>query len=268
MTNESVSDWVFNLINKTVEKNYQFTEESIFAREREAINCDSRINNTIALISLLFDACREQLSGYFINLDNNLPLAAFSCYRTYLETAALCAWLSDPSIDAIERHARQLTYRANEQIYLIQPFKKEADFEALRKTMVDRLQDFAKEAMEYRISPVLDTKNNIIGIGKVIPNFSALINKYFDLKPIYSYLSNIIHGHQAEMTTAGGKVGEEVIIDGMVRVKINTEPNPEFIKQLEISLRISFLIVCTNIWVLFGWEELIIEYSTYIMNDN
>lgn len=253
MTNESISDWVFNLINKTVEKNYQFTEESIFAREREAINCDSRINNTIALISLLFDACRQQLLGYLINLDNNFPLAAFSCYRTYLETAALCAWLSDPSIDARERLARQLTYRANEQIYLIKPFEKDADFEALRKTMVDRLNDFAKEAREYGISPVVDGKNNIKGIGKLIPTISTLIDEYFELKSLYSFLSNIIHGHQSEMTTAGGKVGEKVVIDGMVRVKINRKTNPEFIIQLEICLLESLQIVLNNMWVLFGW---------------
>lgn len=254
MTIESVSDWVVLLAKKTTEHNYQFTNESKLEKERKTINCDSHVNNTIAIISILFDACSQQLSGYFINLDKIFPLAAFSCFRSYLETASLCAWLSDPSIDALERLARQLTYRTHEQIFILKTLEKELDYETLRKQKIDRLNDFAKEAMEYGILPVHDKKNNIIGIGKVIPNISELINKYFDLKPIYSYLSNIIHGHQAEMTTAGGKIGEKVIIDGMERVSISREPNPELIKRLEICLKISFPIVIENMWKLFGWK--------------
>ena len=138
MTIDSVSDIVVLFANKTLAHNNQYAENSLLDQERRSLCNDKAIGNTIALISLLFDACIQHLSGYFLNLDNVYPLAAYSCFRSYLETAALCAWLSDPKINATERLARQLTLRIHEQKYYIKPFVNEADYESLKNQNRER----------------------------------------------------------------------------------------------------------------------------------
>ena len=254
MTIDSASDVVVLLANKTLAHNYRCTENSILAEERKTFANEEQLNNTITLISILFDACIQHLSGYFINLDNIYPLAAYSCFRSYLETSALCAWLSDPKINAKERLARQLTYQIHGQKYFIKPFEKEADSELLKKQKVEKIKDLVKEGNNFGLKEVLDKNGFIIGILEPMPNISNLIESCFDLKPMYSFLSNVVHGHHTEMITSGGRIGKKVVVDGMERVPISREVKQELVENLEVCLKNSYGLVLDSIWELFGWE--------------
>jgi len=164
MSKDSISDMIVLFANKTLAHNYRCAENSIIDQERKTLCDDKAISNTIALISLLFDACIQHLSGYLLNLENIFPLAAYSCFRSYLETAALCAWLSEPRINATQRLARQLTLRIHEQKYFIKPFVKEADYESLNKQKIEKITALGMEGKEFGLEIKLDKNKNIIGI--------------------------------------------------------------------------------------------------------
>ena len=253
MSIDSISDMIALFVNKTLAHNYRCAENSILDQERKTLCDDKAISNTIALISLLFDACSQHLSGYLLNIDNIFPLAAYSCFRSYLETAALCAWLSDPKITATERLARQLTLRIHEQKYFIKPFVKEADYETLKKLKIENITELGIEGKKFGLEPKLDKNRNIIGVNEVMPKISDLIDDYFGLKHYYAFLSNIVHGHHTEMITSGGSLRKKIKIDSMELVPISREVNNELVENLEICIKNSFGTVLDSIWELFGW---------------
>jgi len=261
MSIDSISDVIVLLANKTLAHNYQCTENSILDQERKTLCNDKIMGNTIALISLLFDACIQNLSGYFLNLDNKFPLAAYSCFRSYLETAALCAWLSDPKINATERLARQLTLRIHEQKYFIKPFEKEEDYESLKKQKTEKINNLCMEGKNYGLEPKVDKNNNIIGVNNAMPKISDLIENNFGLKHYYSFLSNIVHGHHSEMITSGGSVGKKVNIDRIELVVISREPNHVLVDNLEVYIKNSFVILLDRMWELFGWMPTEINFT-------
>ena len=266
MSIDSISEMIALLANKTLAHNYRWAENSIIDQERKTLCDDKAIGNSIALISLFFDACIQHLSGYLLNLKNIFPVAAYSCFRSYLETAALCAWLSDPKIKAAERLARQLTLRIHEQKYFVKPFMKEADYEMLKKQNIEKITALSEEGREFGLEPKLDKKINIIGVNGAMPKISDLIDDYFELKHYYSFLSNIVHGHHTEMITAGGSVGKMVNNDSMELVPISREVKSDLVENLEVCIKNSFGIVLDSIWELFGWLPNELNFAELEMN--
>ncbi|QRN82853.1 hypothetical protein JR338_10585 [Chloroflexota bacterium] len=244
MVNDELVSEITRINNHTIGFNYKFTEQSVLAKEITILNNVNQVNNSIALISILYDATIQYFSGYALNIMNGFPLSAFSCIRSFLETAAICSWLSDPNIMALERLARQITYRINVSKYYVKPFRSEVDYESLledSKTYSEGLFN------ELQVASFKNDKYNM-------PQISTLIDDQLAQKPIYSYLSNIVHGHHSEIITSAGEVKSSINIQDMKRIPIERKVNPQFVNQIEICIKDSYIILIEKMWNLFGWD--------------
>ncbi len=125
-----------------------------------------------------------------------LAQASWTVLRMLLESAALSAWLLDPTCGAGERVNRSFSYR---RLGLIEQKKYVVAANSSHLSLADadrKLDKLEADARAIGVQIKRDKNRKTEWIGMSPPKSTALVKIVFDEEPWYRLLSSFVHGHQ------------------------------------------------------------------------
>jgi hypothetical protein len=184
----------------------QPTPDSLADKEiRESPRPESIIT-ACSIATQLIEYSGEHLAAFVKILTEPIePLATWTCVRSMLESCALSAWMSDPSIDHKERIARAFAHRYEglEQqlkygrVVLVQP----TELDALEQ----RIDAVEQTAIALGYPRIHNSKGKRMGIGQRMPGATEIIKLVLDEEEMYRLLSAVAHGHSWAIMQLGFK---------------------------------------------------------------
>lgn len=179
---------------------------SLADKEIRASPRPESIITACSIATQLIEYSGEHLTTFVKTLTEPIePLAAWTCVRSMLESCALSAWMTDPTIDHQERVARTFAHRYEglEQqlrfgrVASVQP----TELDALEQ----RIDEVEKNAIALGYPRIQNFKGKRMGIGQRMPGATEIIKLMLDEEKMYRLLSAIAHGHSWAIMQLGFK---------------------------------------------------------------
>lgn len=192
--------------------------DSLADRElRESARPES-IVSACSIAMQLNEYSGEHLTAFVKTLtEPGEPLAAWTCVRSMLESCALSAWLTDPTIDDTERISRTFARRYEE----LEQQLKFCRVAALPQSELDligqRTDEVERVAMSLGYPRIENPKGKRTGIAQRMPGATEIIGRVLDEEKMYRLLSAINHGHSWAMIALGYKPAVVAAHSGDVR---------------------------------------------------
>jgi hypothetical protein len=165
---------------------------------------ESPFRDAITFSDFAFQYTHDHLSLFVNVLSDHLePITSCTLIRSILETAAIGAWVTDPSIATVERVARvySIRYESIVQNVKVLQCTPGIDREEVEKTK-NRIDSIANHAAVDGID-VNRENGRIKWIGKKKPSATELITDVLNAEWIYRLLSAVAHGHHWALRDIG-----------------------------------------------------------------
>lgn len=226
---------------------------------RESARSES-ILTVRAMAGLLIEYSGEHLTTFVKILTEPIePLAAWTCVRSMLESCALSAWLTDPSIDNKERIARAFAHRYEG---LEQQLKfgrlvlfQRAELDAVKQ----RVDTVEQTAIALGYPRIQNSKGKRIGIGQRMPGATEIIKLVLDEETMYRLLSAVAHGHMWAITQVAFKpanaAADTANIAGIRAKYLDKQVNVGHMAYLGLVAARSFSKALWHLWSYMGWDR-------------
>lgn len=186
-------------------------------------------------------------------------LATWTCVRSMLESCALSAWMTDPSIDHKERVARVFAHRyegLEQQLKcgragLIKPTELER--------LVLRIDEVEETAITLGYPPIQNTKGKRTGIGRRMPGATEIITLVLDKEKMYRLLSAVAHGHTWAINALGFKpVQAPSNATSIAGIRVKCLEKQVFVigmAYLGLGAADAFAKALWHLWCYMGWNS-------------
>ena len=152
------------------------------------------IRTVISQSNQLIEVVGDHLTAFVKTISEPLEtIAPWTCVRTILESAAVAAWLLDPSIEARARVGRSLAlwYEGMEQQLRFSRLK----HAGVTRELGERIREVESEAASWGFAPLTRRDGKRLGIGQRMPPATELVRAALDEEGMYRLLSGVAHAH-------------------------------------------------------------------------
>ena len=206
------------LLRNAVTKLYDGTAD-LFAKHGDQPNRGSLIDNEIrespraesivtacSIATQLIEYSGEHLTLFVRALvEPIVPLAAWTCVRSMLESCALSAWMMDPTIGHKARVARVFAYRYESLEQQLKCGRLVSGQPIDLDGILQRIDAVEQTAIALGYSPIRNSKGKRIGIGQRMPGATEIIRIMLNEEKMYRLSSAVAHGHSWAMMQLGFK---------------------------------------------------------------
>jgi hypothetical protein len=171
------------------------SQDSIADKEQKAFAKPYLLVDAYGMAGMLVESSADHIDAFVKTITEPMtPIAACSCVRALLEPCAMAAWLSAPTIGALERAKRVFAIR-HEAIEEHGKFANAIDpAKTASKIVRERVNAIEREAIQLGIKPVRDRQGNRVGIGCPKPGATTLIADMLGEAAPFRLLSAVVHG--------------------------------------------------------------------------
>lgn len=178
--------------------------DSVMSHDILAFGDSRPFHNAVTLSDLAFHYTHSHLSLLAAAIAQSCePLTCCTLVRSTLETAAIGAWVVDPTIGTVERAARVFSIRFDS---IIQNIKVLQCTKNIRNSDIDqtnaRKEVLAQQADALGI-PVGRDKGKVLWVGRRKPGATDMISDVLDDEWMYRLLSSVAHGHHWALRQLG-----------------------------------------------------------------
>jgi hypothetical protein len=208
---------------------------------------------------VLIEVAADQLMAFIKTVSQPAQsIAPWTCTRALIESAALAAWLLDPSLDIRTRVQRSFAFRyegLSQQVKFAHAARINAD-------LASRIDQVEGVALGLGFSRVENQRRERIGIAQQMPSITNLVNQTLGEEETYRLLSAVAHAHPwALQQLSFQRVhGERIRLPDSITDGVNA---PRIEKSLS-TLSVAFLclksayVFARPVWfrcLLFGWDS-------------
>lgn len=159
--------------------------------------------NAFQVGGLMLEAAADHAFALTRLLVEPVPtVAPWTCARGALEASALSCWLLAADISSRERAARGFAYRhatLREQQKLARSINDQPAFDRIAA----RIDEVEGTALALGLSRVVDKNDRRIGIGRVMPSTTDLVEEVFRQETLYRIFSAMAHSQSTAMVRLG-----------------------------------------------------------------
>ena len=200
------------------------TPTSIASKESQASPRPESLVTAWSITTQLIEYSGEHLTAFVKTITEPIePLACWTCVRSMLESCAIAAWLSEPTIDAKTRVGRVFAMRYEGLDQQLKFGRAVSLLATELDSLADRINDVEKIALGLGYPPVLSPKGKRIGIGQTMPSAAEMIKSMLDEEAMYRLLSAVAHGHSWAIIQLGFEDASATQLQSTV-VGINVRP--------------------------------------------
>ena len=208
-----------------------------------------RITDAYIQVNLLFEGAADHLIAFTKTVtEPATTIAPWTCVRALLESCALTAWLTDPTIDATIRVQRSFAFRyegLDQQVKCLRAFGNTADADQ----MVNRIAEVERDALGLGYPPIVNGKGKRIGIAQQMPAITNIIKDTLTEEATYRLMSAMAHGHMWAYRHLGFK-----LVDDVGAPILEKHLDPFLVQYLCVKSANTF---AKPVWLkgrLFGWD--------------
>lgn len=183
-------------------------------------------------------------------------VAPWTCVRAALEMSTLSSWFLEPNITVQERVARGFAHRFQGLVEQ-QKFSKCAGLDS--QSVGRRIEKVEADAMALGFPKMVDGRGSRIGIGRLMPSKTDLIDEVFKKAETYRLLSALAHGHDWAIQAMSFRVVPDMKVepagDGVHLNVIEKAISPNALAYLGI---LAAEVLSRPIWfqaIYYGWDN-------------
>lgn len=162
--------------------------------EEDQFQHPESIRTVVAQINQLIEVAGDHLTAFVKTITEPMEtLAPWTCVRAILESAAVAAWLLDPSVNAEHRVGRSLALR-HEGLEQQRKYCGLKDA-TVAKQLEERIAELEEQAASWGFSRLIGRDGKRVGIGVPMPPSTTLVRDSLNEEAMYRLLSGVVHGH-------------------------------------------------------------------------
>lgn len=241
-----------------------FTISSRASQEARECPEPSVIRTAISQGRLLLEATADQMMAFWrTTQEPSQAIAPWTCVRSELESAALCAWLLDPGIDMKTRAGRSLAFRY-EGIRQEQKLASCHGNYPTSSELEQRIAHLESLASRLGFGKVRNCHGKRIGVAMQMPSATEAVRDMLDAESFYRMLSGMAHAHSWAVHKLGvvacdSVPGGEVSACGAEWHALEKGLTFQSVVFLCVTAAESFIKSAWHMWLLSGWNCTVIR---------
>lgn len=242
------------------ESGHQPSPNSKAALELRTFQRPESVATAFSQGAVLIEVAADQLMAFIKTVSQPAQsIAPWTCTRALIESAALAAWLLDPTLDIRTRVQRSFAFRyegLSQQVKYAHAARINADLASQRIDQVEGV------ALGLGFSRVENRQRERIGIAQQMPSITDLVNQTLDEKKTYRLLSAVAHAHPWALQQLSFQriYGESLQFPDSITDGENAHPMEKSLSTLSVAFLClkSAYVFARPVWfrcLLLGWDS-------------